>query len=247
MEHGRETWHSFCIFLLVAGLHYWWGIKSIKTKTSGFNFIVSSNVEVPLKLIFGPLGQYTIQSWVHNAIRLEFDRIYGKLVDCSPPRQWHSRDCEPGNHIPSKLLHSLLLHGGEKPEGRGRAWWVENFASWWELGSPRRVLQTINHSIGFKGLVAKFYCYYDASLKPRWDTWWVEIPPGAISSDGSPPLQGRDSHLPPPPPGVIRPSLISHAPNTPIRHPLVTDNFKSATATNATDIAGMKIGHCKLL
>ena len=24
---------------------------------------------------------------------------------------------ETGNHIPSKLLHSLLLHGGEKPEG----------------------------------------------------------------------------------------------------------------------------------
>ena len=45
---------------------------------------------------------------------------------------------EPGNHIPSKLLHSLLLHGGEKPEGWGPAWWVENFASWWELGSPRR-------------------------------------------------------------------------------------------------------------
>ena len=81
---------------------------------------------------------------------------------------------EPGNHIPSKLLHSLLLQGGEKLEGRGPAWWVENFASWWELGSPRRVLQTINHSNGFKRLVAKFYCYYDASLKPRWDTWWVE-------------------------------------------------------------------------
>ena len=116
--------------------------------------------------------------------------------------------------------------------------------NWDRLGG---FLQTINHSNGFKGLVAKFYCYYDASLKPRWDTWWVEIPPGAISSDGSPPPQGRDPHLPPPPPGVIRPSLISHAPNTPIRHPLVTDNFKSATATNATAIAGMKIGHCNLL
>ena len=28
---------------------------------------------------------------------------------------------ETGNHIPSKLLHSLLLQGGEKPEGWGRA------------------------------------------------------------------------------------------------------------------------------
>ena len=64
-----------------------------------------------LKLTFDSIGYWTpaVDCEDNTIVNWEFDRIYGKLEDCSHTRQWRPTDCDPGNQIPSKLLHSLLL------------------------------------------------------------------------------------------------------------------------------------------